>query len=456
MHHKKTIAVYPLTEVTNTTLSTEPHASLKRDKPDEAAAPQLSPSRVIRRKIEAAPQINQASRIIFKVSDEVTVFIDDITTSEMKGGQAKTIMTCHIIETNSATKLNTINKGILKEFKSQRHAEIEMRIGAHLAQDPTNSLLHPIKLIEYNGKHYILYRKMIGDLCQLRKRTLELQRHITQTEDILHLPFGALSYIQLLTELVNSIQQIHALNIIHCDLKPENITVYKADDTKTYHFKIIDFGLAQRPNTHSPKMIGSNLYQAPDIIDEITQGKPATYSHHTDYFQLGEVCWFLLTGDRFVDTSIKTIIDAYDITQETKKAIKDTLKSLITAFNNVNERTDLVKEEKKKQLLTLLSQIKKHLFTSLESQAYKRTYFGFLLHATLIILLNPNPSKRKVKLFLAQLAILKQSITRSLIDRLKLSPIRAEKWIPNTTNDHIRSIYDDSDDESDDGSDDGE
>ena len=72
-------------------------------------------------------------------------------------------------------------------------------------------------------------------------------------------------------QLIKGIEYFHKLDIIHADLKPENIMI----SSKTMDIKIIDFGSAledkflKKPNLY----IQSRYYRAPEVLYNVTYGK---------------------------------------------------------------------------------------------------------------------------------------------------------------------------------------
>ena len=78
-------------------------------------------------------------------------------------------------------------------------------------------------------------------------------------------------------QILEGLQYIHANDIIHLDLKPENIMVYSApkpgDGAESWHVKIADFGLSEvvveRDAKHQ-RFPGSPLYCSPEVFSHDT------------------------------------------------------------------------------------------------------------------------------------------------------------------------------------------
>ena len=89
-------------------------------------------------------------------------------------------------------------------------------------------------------------------------------------------------------ELVEGINYCHEKNIVHRDIKMENILI---DDNK--NVKIIDFGFSiiSEPDKKLNIFCGTPSYMAPEIVSKINyKGTPA------DIWALGILLFALLTG----------------------------------------------------------------------------------------------------------------------------------------------------------------
>lgn len=128
---------------------------------------------------------------------------------------------------------------------------------------------------EYDGRHYIVMEYVRGRTL----KQLISQRGALQADEA----------VNIMIQLTSAVQHAHENNIIHRDIKPQNVLV-KDDGT----VKITDFGIALAHDavqlTQTNAVLGSAHYLAP----ETTRGETPT--NQVDIYALGIVFYELLTG----------------------------------------------------------------------------------------------------------------------------------------------------------------
>ncbi|XP_076154283.1 myosin light chain kinase, smooth muscle-like [Alosa pseudoharengus] len=139
--------------------------------------------------------------------------------------------------------------------------------------------------------------------------------------------------VRYMQQILEGIQYVHQKNIVHLDLKPENIVCVNTTGTL---IKIIDFGLASKLDPHNPLMVmhGTPEFVAPEVIGYEPVGLA------TDMWSIGVICYILLSGESPFqgnsDAETLTLVTAArwefdsesfeDITDEAKDFIRSLLK----------------------------------------------------------------------------------------------------------------------------------
>ncbi|XP_041969093.1 myosin light chain kinase, smooth muscle-like [Aricia agestis] len=129
-------------------------------------------------------------------------------------------------------------------------------------------------------------------------------------------------------QICEGIDFVHRQNILHLDMKPENILCL----TKTGNrIKIIDFGLARfyDPDKKLQVLFGTPEFVAPEVVnfDQIGYG--------TDMWSIGVICYVLLSGlspfmgETDIETMANVTVAKYDFDDEAFNEISDDAKDFI-------------------------------------------------------------------------------------------------------------------------------
>ncbi|WP_372367442.1 protein kinase [Candidatus Uabimicrobium sp. HlEnr_7] len=111
-------------------------------------------------------------------------------------------------------------------------------------------------------------------------------------------PLPLIKKMKMFSQVASAIEYAHRKEVIHRDLKPDNILVGKGE-----HLYVIDFGLAKRIKndrqydlTKTRELIGTPYYMAPEQV----VGKRSQISYQVDIYALGTILYELLTNERMI------------------------------------------------------------------------------------------------------------------------------------------------------------
>jgi hypothetical protein len=110
----------------------------------------------------------------------------------------------------------------------------------------------------------------------------------------------------MLDQATGAVRYIHGRDIVHCDLKPENIFVARLEGEphRRQIIKLLDFGLSWRAETMpDPRLGGTPPYLAPERL----RGHPP--SPLGDVYSLGMILYELITGQLPYGGTVQQMID---------------------------------------------------------------------------------------------------------------------------------------------------
>ncbi|KAM8877714.1 myosin light chain kinase, smooth muscle-like isoform 1-T2 [Synchiropus picturatus] len=141
-------------------------------------------------------------------------------------------------------------------------------------------------------------------------------------------------------QILEGMQFVHKQNIVHLDLKPENIVCV---DTTGTQIKIIDFGLASTLEEGKPLLVmhGTPEYVAPEVINY----EPVSLK--TDMWSIGVICFLLLCsespfqGNTDHETYALVTAARYQFDEESSEVLSDQAKDFIRALLQKDQRCRL-------------------------------------------------------------------------------------------------------------------
>lgn len=163
-----------------------------------------------------------------------------------------------------------------------------------------------------------------GELCNL----LRTRKTLKENE--------ALTVIR---QLADAIAYLHDLDIVHRDLKLENILLCQPVDEEPLNIKISDFGLSYVKGSGEAMMqsvCGTPMYMAPEVIDE------HEYSRQCDIWSIGVILYTLLTGSPPFQASTEEKLyqlikqGELDFTHPCWQIVNDSAKNLIEGMLEVD------------------------------------------------------------------------------------------------------------------------
>ncbi len=200
-----------------------------------------------------------------------------------KGGMA-TVYRARQLSEDRTVALKLLNRRFLQDPSLKRRFHREAKLASLLNHPNT------VKTYDYgelpSGMLYIAMEYIEGSVLtqELKKRYAMTWRRASR----------------IVIDVARSVHDAHLSNIIHRDIKPDNIMVawYGAQEV-TQVVKVLDFGIAKlidhltvggQSTTSSNEVFGTPEYMSPEQISS----RPL--DHRTDIYSLGVILYRMLTG----------------------------------------------------------------------------------------------------------------------------------------------------------------
>jgi serine/threonine protein kinase len=180
---------------------------------------------------------------------------------------------------------------ILREIDSLRHLRDVNGVAKIKGtfMDTNEGLISSVMPKQHEGIYPIIVMERCdgGDLCS---RIISLRAN--------GISFSEAHVSKIFKSFMSALAEVHARNMINCDLKTENL-VFKSNSPEDLEVKIIDFGLAthlwDRDIHYDSRARGTLAFQAPESITRV-HGQ-YEYSRASDMWQAGCILYILLTMD---------------------------------------------------------------------------------------------------------------------------------------------------------------
>ena len=161
-------------------------------------------------------------------------------------------------------------------FEARFQQEAKLVAGLNERRNPRVTLVHDFDQTE-DGALFIVMEWLEGRVLS----------EVIQRDRALDLPRA----VRLATQIAEGLEAAHRANVVHRDVKPQNIMVLEAGDD----IKLMDFGIARLRDsgtsmTRAGTMMGTPDYMSPEQIEghDITE--------KTDMYSFGIVLYEMLTG----------------------------------------------------------------------------------------------------------------------------------------------------------------
>ena len=216
-----------------------------------------------------------------------------------------------------AVNIMTKQNIAMKKIKKVKENEIDdMEIKNEI--DILKKLDHPniVKIIEFYSTPKAYY--IITDFCSCGELYNQIKHQYTENQ------LAVLFY-----QVFSGLYYLHSKNIVHRDLKLENILISEIEKNKNtnekyFWVKIIDFGTAKifEKNKNEKALVGSSYYIAPEVLHK-------NYNEKCDTWSIGVILYMLIVGrapfDGQNDEEILENIEKGEFNSRHKKLINSSI-----------------------------------------------------------------------------------------------------------------------------------
>ncbi|CAD8052225.1 unnamed protein product [Paramecium primaurelia] len=213
---------------------------------------------------------------------------------------------CQIVQCRNLFTKEYVVAKICTQYQSYE-INSEIRVSKTLQKYPHSNLMKLLEMFTDKDTHIFIYEYMYGNT---------LFEYMQQK----HLKLNESEIKAIFKQLLKALKHLHSHNIIHRDLKLDNIMFKTKGDIKS--LKLIDFGYATflSDTKNMNFRCGTPGYVAPEIYEE---SQP--YNQLCDIYSLGAVVHILATGKRIYSSKL-TPKEICELNKKNRYEISENLK----------------------------------------------------------------------------------------------------------------------------------
>lgn len=177
---------------------------------------------------------------------------------------------------------------------TQQHVVLKLLKGDHHSVNNVSKLIHSSEIIKNLNIPGIVRPLGIMHVKEVPMVIFEDFESISLTQYLKKTPLELKSFLKIAISLADTLGALHHHNIIHKDIKPQNILI----NPETLEVKITDFSIASFISHENPKLLNRHLIEGTlDYISPEQTGRMnRDIDNRTDIYSLGVTLYFALTG----------------------------------------------------------------------------------------------------------------------------------------------------------------
>ncbi|XP_017886672.1 serine/threonine-protein kinase D3 isoform X2 [Ceratina calcarata] len=212
----------------------------------------------------------EEENLITDMSQLYEIFPDEVLGS----GQFGTVYGGVHRKSGRAVAIKVIDK---LRFPTKQEAQLKNEV-AILQNLSHSGVVNLERMFETSERIFVVMEKLKGDMLEmiLSSERGRLSERVTKF---------------LITQILVALKHLHSKNIVHCDLKPENVLLSSGDSEFT-QVKLCDFGFARIIGEKSFRrsVVGTPAYLAPEVL------RNKGYNRSLDMWSVGVIIYVSLSG----------------------------------------------------------------------------------------------------------------------------------------------------------------